>query len=111
MNADMNCQALAQGAAKTTSDQRSGAEALHAVPVIFLKCDEEIPPRSQVRDTCTVCNAWAVPALRGTAEIAICAEGVKYGISGLPLTPSAAAASVAAARGPAAVINLSLIHI
>ena len=77
---------MAQCAAKTTGDQRSGAEALHAVPVIFLKCDEEIPPRSQVRDT--VCNAWAVPALRGTAEIAICAEGVKYGISGLPLTPS-----------------------
>ena len=35
-----------------------------------------------------MCNACAVPALRGTAEIAICAEGVKYGISGLPLTPS-----------------------
>ena len=73
---------LAQGAAG------SGAEAWHAVPVIFLKCDEEIPPRSQVRDT--VFNAWAVPALRGAPEIAICAEGVKYGISGLPLTPSPA---------------------
>jgi hypothetical protein len=37
-------QALAQGAAETACDQRSRAEAWQPVPVIFLKCDEEIPP-------------------------------------------------------------------
>jgi hypothetical protein len=50
--------ALAQGAAETACDQRSRAKAWQPVPMIFLKCDEEIPPGSQVRDT--GCNACAV---------------------------------------------------
>ena len=53
---------MAQGAAKTTGDQRSGAEALHAVPVNFLKCDEEIPPVARYAGT-----GYSVQRLRGTA--------------------------------------------